>query len=118
MNIIGQPRTVAVANADNAAATATLAVPGVGYKWLVKGWGASFAPGGPAASIVCTVTIGATVITFGVGATSPWSVDTANDGVEGADNGQPSISLAASGTAGQFGRVWISAVKVPANFTY
>lgn len=118
MNIIGQPRSSAAANADNAIATATIAAPGAGFKWLVKGWGASFAPGGPAASVVATVTIGGTVITFGVGATSPWNVDMANDGLEGAENGAVSIALAASGTLGQLGRVWISAVKVPESFTY
>jgi len=118
MNVVGHNRTVAAANADNAAATATLAAPGAGFKWLVKGWGASFAPGGPAATVVCTVTIGATVITFAVGATTPWNVELGPDGIEGDDNGQPNISLAASGTAGQLGRVWISAEKVPASFTY
>lgn len=118
MNVVGHARTVVAANADNAAAAATLAAPGVGSKWLVKGWGASFSPGGPAASVTCTVTIGATVITEAVGAAMPWRVELGPDGIEGADNGQPSISLAASGTGGQVGRVWISAEKVPSNFTY
>lgn len=118
MNVVGKARDAVAANADNAAATATLAAPGAGFKWLVKGWGAGFAPGGPAATVVCTLTVGALVVTFPVGATSPWSVDLGADGLEGADNGQPSISLAASGTAGQIGRVWINAIKVPASFTY
>lgn len=117
MNVNGQARTVAAANADNAAAAATLAAPGVGFKWQVKGWGASFSPGGPAATVTATVTIGATTITFAVGATSPWNVDLVNDSIDGTDNTQPSISLAASGTAGQLGRVWISAVKVPIGFS-
>ncbi len=118
MNVVGKARTVAAANADNATATAQLAAAGAGFKWLVKGWGASFAPGGPAATVVCTVTIGGNTITFAVGATSPWNVDLGADGIEGAENDQPSIALAPSGTAGQLGRVWISAIKVPASFTY
>lgn len=118
MDVLGQARTVNAANADNATATATLAAPAAGFKWLVKGWGASFAPGGPAATVVCTVTIGGTVITFAVGATSPWSVDLANDGIEGAAAGACTIALTASGTGGQLGRVWISGIQVPASFTY
>lgn len=117
MNVNGQARTAVAANADNATATATLAAPGTGFKWQVKGWGASFAPGGPAASVTATVTIGGTVITFAVGATSPWSVDMVNDSIDGTDGTQPSIALGASGTAGQLGRVWISAVKVPIGFS-
>lgn len=117
MNVNGQGRVVTVANADNAAATATIAAPGVGFKWMVKGWGASFSPGGPAATVTCTVTIGATVITFAVGASSPWSVDLGNDWIEAGDNVQPSISLGASGTGGQLGRVWISAAKAPIGFS-
>lgn len=119
MNVIGQARSANAANADNATATATLAAPGAGFKWLVKAWGASFSPGGPAASVTCTVTIGSTVtITRGVSASTPWDVDKVNDGIEGDANGAVSIALAASGAAGQIGRVWIEAVKVPASFTY
>lgn len=118
MNVVGKARTVATATADNATATATLAAAGAGFKWLVKGWGASFSPGGPAASVTATVTIGANTITRGVSAATPWDVDKANDGIEGAENDQPSIALTASGTGGQLGRVWIEAIKVPASFTY
>lgn len=118
MNVMGKARTPAVATADNATATATLAAAGVGFKWLVKGWTASFGPGGPAASIACTVTINGVAITRGVGATSPWDVDKGVDGIESEENGQPSIALLASGTGGQVGRVVIEAIKVPANFTY
>lgn len=118
MNVVGHPRTVATAAVDNATATATIAAPGAGFKWLVKSWGASFAPAGPAASVIATVTIGGSTITFGVSVATPWNIEMSPDGIEGADNGAVSIALAASGTAGQLGRVYITAEKVPTNFTY
>lgn len=118
MNVVGKNRTVAaVTSADNAAGTATLAAAGTGQKWLVKGWGASFTGAAVSTPVVCTVTIGSTVITFGVGTGAPWSVDLGVDGIESDENGQPSIQIAAGG-AGAIGRAWINAYKVPASFTY
>lgn len=118
MNVVGQARTTAVATADNSAAAATLAAAGADFKWLIKAWNASFSPGGPAASVVCTVTINGVAYTRGVSAANPWDVEKTPDGIESEANGQPSISLAASGTGGQLGRVCIEAVKVPKTFTY
>lgn len=118
MNVVGKARTTVAANADNATATAALAAAGTGFKWLVKAWGAGFSPGGPAATVTATLTVGSTVVTFPVGATSPWQRDLGADGYESEENGAPSIALAASGTAGQIGRVYIEAIKVPASFTY
>jgi hypothetical protein len=118
MNVQGAGRTTAVATADNATATATLAAAGSGFKWLVKAWNASFAPAAPAATVVCTVTINGVAYTRGVSATTPWDVDKGTDGILSEENGQPSIALAASGTGTQLGRVCIEAIKVPANFTF
>lgn len=114
--IVDTPQaTGAAANATNATATATLAAPGAAYKWMVTGWGASFSGAAVGTPVACTVTIGALVITMGVGTGGgSWWTELTN-AIPALANGAPSIDLAAGGV-GAVGRVYITGYKVPASY--
>ena len=96
----------------NLTATATLAAPGVGFKWRVTGWSASYSGLSITAGFRATVT-GLEGVTIGRGVVSSdaWDVSLAGP-IDGADNGTVAISLPAGGV-GAVGDVSINAYKVP-----
>lgn len=98
------------------AATATLAVPGVGFKWRVTGWRASYSGVAITVGLRATVT-GLEGVTIGRGVTSSdaWDVDLTAP-LDGADNGTVAISLP-SGGAGAVGDVSIHAYRVSITLT-
>lgn len=108
--------TVVVDSQTNATATATLAVPGAGFKWRVTGWRASYSGAAVATPTRATVTgLEGVTIGRGVSTNDGWEVNLTGP-MEGADNGQPAISIPAGGI-GAVGDVSICAFKVPITLT-
>ena len=107
---------VAVDSQANLTATATLAAPGVGVKWRVTGWSASYSGLAITTGFRATVT-GLEGVTIGRGVVSSdaWEV-TLTAPLDGADNGTAAISLPAGGI-GSVGDVSIHAYRVPITLT-
>lgn len=88
----------ATASATNAAATATLAAPGVGKQYYIVGFSASFgAAAPPAIPVAVTITIGAFSKTYYI-STQPLWVEL-DYPIPSGSNGAASISLGAGGAA-------------------
>ena len=107
---------VNVDSQTNATATATLATPGVGLKWRVTGWRASYSGAAVSPGLRATV-IGLEGVTIGRGVSSSdaWDVDLTGP-IDGADNATVAISLPAGGV-GAVGDVSIQAYRVSITLT-
>lgn len=106
------PSVPAVDSQTNATATATLAAPGVGFRWRVVAVEASFSGAAVASpGVRATLTIGGTTIGRDVMSGDSWSQSFPN-GMDGAENGAVSLALPAGGV-GAVGDVMIAAVKIP-----
>ena len=107
---------VNVDSQTNATATATLAASGVGFKWRVTGWRASYSGLAITAGFRATVTgLEGVTIGRGVNSSDAWDVDLTGP-IDGADNATVAISLPAGGI-GAVGDVSIHAYKVPITLT-
>ena len=117
MNVLQKvAEQVNVASQTNLDATATLAAPGVGVKWRVTGWRASYSGLAITVGFRATVTgIEGVTIARGVTSSDAWDVDLTGP-LDGADNGAVSITLPAGGI-GAVGDVSIHAFRTPITLT-
>jgi hypothetical protein len=109
--------TAAVDSQTNASAVATLAAAGVGFKWRVVGWGASFSGAAVATPVRATLVANAITRGFGVSTTCPWRPDGSVNPFESADNGTVVLTLPAGG-AGAVGDVYLHAFKIASDRSY
>jgi hypothetical protein len=103
--------TVAVDSQTNAIATATLAAPGVGFKWRVTAVSATYSAAAVATPLRATLVANAVTMGRGVSTNDGWQQSFVN-GIDGADNGAVTLALPAGG-AGAIGDVVITGVKIP-----
>lgn len=103
--------SVAVDSQANALATATLAAPGVGFKWRVTAVSASYSGAAVATPTRAILTANGVAMGRGVSTSDGWQQSYVN-GVDGADNGAVTLTLPAGG-AGAVGDVILHGIKIP-----
>jgi hypothetical protein len=104
----------AVDSQTNATATATIAAPGVGFKWRIMSWAASYSGAAVATPFRATLVANGITRGFGVSTAVPWGCE--DSSIDGADNGAVSVSLPAGGV-GAVGDVYINAIKIPTGYS-
>lgn len=108
--------STAVDSQSNANAVATLAAAGVGFKWRVTGWAASYSGAAVAVPLRATLVANAVTRGFGVSTATPWNEDQVNP-IDSADNGTVVLTLPAGG-AGAVGDVYVDAFKISSDRSY
>ena len=109
--LLKSSESIGVDSQTNFPAVATLFAPGVGFKWRIAGWRASFS--GAAVGVGLRVTVvglKAVTIARGVDSSDAWEVNLTSP-MDGADNGAVSITIPPGGV-GAVGDVSIWGYRV------